>query len=122
MVYHDKKGTDMATITDEMMKEMLPLTKPYAVVVLRPGPNRFMEGWEKIIWEHGRNNFSLRADGLLAIVCPISNQDTIAGVGVMNVGPEEAARLYDNDPAVKAGVLTYEVYVSRSFPGDSLPA
>jgi hypothetical protein len=27
----------------------------------------------------------------------------------------------DEDPAVKAGLLTYEVHPVRGFPGDSLP-
>lgn len=109
-------------INDETMKQLLPTTRPYTVVVLRPGPNRFIDGWQQIIWEHGRRNFGLRADGLLAIVCPVANHDTMAGVGIMTVSPEEAAQLYSEDPAVKAGVLIFETYPSRSFPGDSLPA
>jgi hypothetical protein len=28
----------------------------------------------------------------------------------------------DGDPAVEAGILTYEVQPWRSFPGDALPA
>jgi hypothetical protein len=27
----------------------------------------------------------------------------------------------DEDPAVAAGILSYEIYTTRSFPGDSLP-
>jgi hypothetical protein len=37
------------------------------------GPNRRMEGVDGIIWEHGRRNFSLRADGLLSIICPVGD-------------------------------------------------
>ena len=33
----------------------------------------------------------------------------------------EFCAVMDADPGVKAGVFTYEVHVSRSFPGDRLP-
>jgi len=36
--------------------------------------------------------------------------------------PEEVVRIMDEDPAVKAGIFTYEVHPIRGFPGDSLPA
>ena len=61
----------MAEITDEYMRAMLPTTKEYTAVLLKAGPNRRMEGVDKIVWEHGRRNFSLRADGVLSIVCPV---------------------------------------------------
>jgi hypothetical protein len=46
------------------------------------GPNRHMEGVDGIIWEHGRRNFSLRADGLLSIICPVGDGTQVAGVGI----------------------------------------
>jgi hypothetical protein len=53
------------------MREMLPKAKSYSVVILR-GTKKMQEpGADKVIWEHGRRNFQLRADGLLSIVCPI---------------------------------------------------
>lgn len=45
-----------------------------------------MEGVEKIIWEHGRANFSMRADGILPIVCPVSDGSDLSGVGIFNEG------------------------------------
>jgi hypothetical protein len=36
---------------------------------------------------------------------------------------EAATRvLMDDDPAVRAGIFTYEIHPVRSFPGDTLPA
>jgi hypothetical protein len=58
----------MTTITDEYMYEMFPKTKEYSIVLLKPGPKADQPGVEKIIGEHGRRNFSLRADGLLSVV------------------------------------------------------
>ena len=76
---------------------------------------------EKIIWEHGRRNFSLRADGVLAIVCPIADNSGTVGVGIFNDSTEKVKEIMDEDPAVKEGVFVYEVHPCRSFPGDCLP-
>ena len=57
----------MATITDEYMMQMLPTVKQYSITILKAGPKRNEPGAEKIIREHGRRNFSLRADGLFVI-------------------------------------------------------
>ena len=56
----------MAAITDEFMRQMLPKARTYVAVILKAAPNWNIAGVEKIIWEHGRRNFALRADGLLS--------------------------------------------------------
>jgi hypothetical protein len=109
------------TITDEFMQQMLSTTKNYCIVILKAGPKRNEDGVEKIIWEHGRRNFALRADGVLSIVCPISDGSNVMGVGIFNAPVEEVKKIMDEDPAVKAGVIVYEVHACRSFPGASLP-
>lgn len=111
----------MSTITDEYMGEMRTKTKAYTVLFLKAGPNRWMADVDKVIWEHGRRNFSLRADGVLSIVCPITDDTDWCGVSIFDATPEEAARIMDDDPGVKAGVFTCEVHPIRSFPGDCLP-
>jgi hypothetical protein len=111
----------MTSITDDFMHSMLATTKPYCVVILKAGPNRQTPGVEKIVWEHGRRNFQLRADGLLAVVCPVMDESDVAGIGIFNAGVEETRALIKEDPGVQAGVFVYEVHPCRSFPGDSLP-
>ena len=111
----------MTTITDEFMRQMISKTRQYCIVILKAGPNRHMDGVEKIIWEHGRRNFALRADGVLSIVCPISDGSNVAGVGIFNADVEEVTKIMDEDPAVKAGVLIYEIHPCRSFPGSCIP-
>ena len=111
----------MTTITDEFMHEMLTKTKSYCIVILKAGPKKNEPGADKILWEHGRRNFVLRAEGILSIVCPIADGSDIAGVGIFNAPVEEVQRLMDDDPGVQAGVFTYELHPCRSFPGDSLP-
>jgi hypothetical protein len=111
----------MATITDEFMREMLTKTKPYCIVILRSGPKWDNPDVQKIIWEHGRRNFELRAEGKLSIVCPVTGGGDVKGVGIFDSDPEEVKRTMDDDPGVKAGVFVYEVHPGRSFPGDALP-
>ena len=111
----------MTTITDDFMRQMLSKTKSYSLVVLKATPKRNELDADKIVWEHGRRNFALRADGLLSIVCPVVGDGEVRGVGIFNTGTEEVKRIMDEYPAVKAGVLVYEIVSCRSFPGDFLP-
>ena len=112
----------MTTITDEYMREMLAKTKSYCLLILRPGP-RFQEpGAGEILWEHGRRNFALRAEGLLSIVCPVGDGSDVAGIGIFETAViDHVHGLMRDDPAVKEGVLVYELHPCRSFPGDALP-
>ncbi len=111
----------MTTITDEFMRQRIAATRKYCIVILKAGPKRHEEGVETIIWEHGRRNFALRADGVLSIVCPISDGSDVSGIGIFNATVEEVKKIMDEDPAVQAGVLIYEIHECRGFPGDSLP-
>lgn len=111
----------MTTITNEYMQQMLAATKSYCVIILKAGPRRNEPGVEKIVREHGRRNFSLRADGVLSIVCPVADGSDVRGVGIFNTSLEEVKKIMDDDPGVKAGVFVYEAHECRSFPGDSLP-
>jgi len=110
----------MTTITNEYMYEMFPKTKEYSVVLLKPGPKADQPGVENIVWEHGRRNFALRAEGQLSIVCPVTIESDLSGIGIFNTSFEETRKIMDDDPGVLAGVFLYEVYPCRSFPGDSL--
>jgi hypothetical protein len=111
----------MTTISDEFMQQMMLTTRSYCIVILKAGPNKHQDGVEKIIWEHGRRNFVLRADGVLSIVCPISDGSDVSGIGIFNASVEEMQKIMDEDPGVQAGVFIYEIHPCRSFPGDSLP-
>ena len=99
----------MTTITDEFMRQILPLAKDYCVVILKAGPNRIEPGVEEVIWEHGRRNFALHAERVLSIVCPISDGGNIAGVGIFNADVNKVKLLMDEDPGVKEGVFVYDV-------------
>ena len=84
-------------VSDDYMREMLEKSKVYTAVLLKAGPNRSADGVDATIWEHARRNFSLRADGTLAIVCPFTDDGDWRGIGIFDAPPEEVAALMDED-------------------------
>src|ERR1700681_718093 len=104
-------------ITDEYMQQMRATTKNYTLMILKQGPEFVLPGTEKIIWEHGRRNFSLRAAGLLSIVCPVNDGSSVAGIGIFNADMPAAKEIMDKDPGVQQGIFVYELHPCRSFPG-----
>ena len=112
----------MTTYTDEMMRERLTKATSYTLVMLRVTDRYGMEGTDKIIWEHGRRNMELQADGVLPIVCPAGDDTGLAGIGIFVNGPDEVRKIMDDDPAIQAGILSYSVHPCRGFPGSALPA
>ena len=111
----------MAIISDDYMRKMLDTAKDYCVCIIKMTPKRREPGANQIVWEHGRRNFSLRADGVLAIVCPIADDSGVSGVYIFDAGVDKVREIMEQDPAIKAGVFTYELHPCRSFPGDELP-
>jgi hypothetical protein len=111
----------MTTITDEYMYEMLPKSREYTIVLLKEGPGANQPDVQKIIWEHGRRNFALRADGILSVVCPVTEETGLSGLCIFNTTVDESRKIMNEDPAVQAGIFVYEVHPCRGFPGDRLP-
>ena len=111
----------MTTITDDFMKQMLALARPYTVLILQKTPVFNRQEHLPVLWEHGRRNFQLRAEGMLSIVCPVRDDSNVAGIGIFNLGVEETKQVMLEDPGVKAGIFTFEVHPVMSFPGDNLP-
>jgi hypothetical protein len=116
----------MVEISDDDMRKALGGARDYVLVLLRPGPRytaREVRPPEdaRLIWEHGRRNFELRAAGKMLLVGPASGPD-IVGLSVFGIGVAEVRELMDQDPAIRAGLLVYETMDWMSFPGDGLPA
>jgi len=111
----------MTTITDEYMNEMLAQTKPFTLVILKKTEALKMPDAYPIIWEHGRRNFQLKADGSLSIVCPVNDGSEVSGIGIFTTDVEQTKKIMDEDPGVKAGIFVYEIHPTKSFPGSSLP-
>src|SRR5437016_5169370 len=115
--------SDLPEVTDEQLEEALPTTRPYTIVVLKAGPKFEMPGPDRTsgvtstIWAHGKRNFALRLAGLLPIVCPVADGSGVTGVGIFDARPEDVELIMSQDPGVKAGVFTYDIHPTRTFPG-----
>ncbi len=112
---------DVSGISDDDMARIPAMTKPYTIVVLRPGPHRRQEGTQATVFEHGRRNMALRAQGTMPIVLPIGGGADISGISVFDRTVAEVREIMDDDPGVQAGLFVYDVYEGRGFPGDALP-
>ena len=118
---HDVNVSEtLPTVTDEQIRALAASAKPYSVAHLRWAPDRSQEGAEAIELEHQRRMVSLRAAGVIAILCPVISDD-VAGVAILTRPPESAQAIMAADPCVQAGMMTCEVLPCVSFPGDSLP-
>lgn len=111
----------MKEISDEFMMQTISQAKLYSVVLLRASDKYGTPESQPLIWEHARRNFALREEGLLAVVCPISDETELKGMGIFNADVDQTRLIMEGDPAVKAGIFTFEVHSARSFPGDCLP-
>jgi len=109
------------TVTDEQIQQLAATAQPYSVALLHWGPERHMDAADATELEHQRRLVSLRADGVIAILCPAASE-TLAGVIIMTVPPEEARTIMDGDPCVQADMIRCEVFQVHGFPGDALPA
>ncbi len=110
----------MASVTDEEIQQLAATAQPYSLAVLTWGPERRMNGADAIELEHQRRLVSLRADGVIAVLCPVSS-DAICGVAILTVAPDEARAVMQEDPCVRAGMMRVEVHQCHGFPGDALP-
>ncbi|MFG2435739.1 hypothetical protein [Streptomyces sp. NPDC048508] len=108
------------TVTDEQIQALAQTAKPYSLVLLHWGPERTMGGADAIELEHQRRMVSLRAEGVIAILCPVAS-DTLAGIAIMTVPTEEATEIMAGDPCARAGMMRYEVHPCHGFSGDALP-
>jgi len=116
----------LPAVTDEMLGDALQRIRPYTVCILNacpgyqePGPGR--ESWvADLIWEHGKRNYALYLAGLMRIVCPVGDGSGITGVSIFDADPDQADLIMRQDPAVKAGLFTYEIHATQTFPESKL--
>jgi hypothetical protein len=107
-------------VTDEQIQALAATAKPFSLAQLRWAPDRHQDGADAIELEHQRRMVSLRADGVIAILCPVLS-DTVAGMAILTEPLERAREIMAADPCVQAGMMTVEVLPCLGFPGDTLP-
>ena len=97
--------------------------KTYYLALLRKGQHRDQDSVTaaKIQKAHLANITRLYNEGKLDLAGPFLDDGDLQGIFVFNVGSmEEAKKLADNDPAVKAGRLILELHPWMSQPGAKL--
>ena len=116
----------LPAVSDETLKQALPQTRAYTVVVLKAGPRFSAPGPDRdpevarIVWEHGKRNFALRAAGLMPVVCPVADGSEVTGFAIFDADAEDVDRIMRGDPGVQASIFTYEIHPTRTFPDSSL--
>jgi len=116
----------MVEISDDYMRARLQTVRPYAMVLLKKGPAYQDQATRTpeqatIVWNHGRRNMALSAEGKMSLVGPIAGGGNVVGICVFTVPEAEARRLMDGDGAVQAGIFVYDLVTLFGFPGDGLP-
>lgn len=98
--------------------------KTYYFGFLKSGPNRTQseEETQKLQKEHLNHLKKMADDGKLAIAGPFLDNSEFRGVLIFNTETqEEAEKLANSDPAVKAGRLIVEIKPWMAAKGTCLP-
>lgn len=87
--------------------------KPYFLVLLKKGPNRNQDSVTAVQIQKGHleNINRLAAAGKLNVAGPFLDDTDMRGIFIFDSSSEqEVISFCDNDPAVKAGRLVYEIH------------
>ena len=87
--------------------------KSYYLVLLKAGPNRNQDSVTaaQIQKEHIENINRMAAAGKLNVAGPFLDEGSMRGIFIFDLSSEQEVRaLVENDPAVKAGRLVYEIH------------
>lgn len=87
--------------------------KTYVMAFLKTGPNRLKDSAarEELQKAHLKNIMRLADEGKLIVAGPFLDNQDIRGIFIFNVSSvEEAQKLTETDPAVKAGSLVMELH------------
>jgi uncharacterized protein len=98
--------------------------KQYFFVMLTKGPNRDQDSItvQKLQEGHMANIYKMADMKKLAIAGPFLDEGSWRGIFILDVATaEEAKQLIENDPAIKAGRLKYEIHPWYGARGSKLP-
>ncbi|MDX2067178.1 MAG: YciI family protein [Haliscomenobacter sp.] len=96
--------------------------KAYVMAFLKTGPNRKLDSaaTAKLQEAHLKNIFRMADEGKLLVAGPFMDDTDIRGIYIFDVrSVEEAKKLTETDPAIKAGSLVMELhpwYGSAALP------
>ncbi|GAK53107.1 hypothetical protein U14_04367 [Candidatus Moduliflexus flocculans] len=106
----------------EAIQQKMAIAKPYITVILRKGEQYDTpDTQEFLMTQHVPYLFKLRLEGLLNITVAASGTADIKGVAIYNLTDiEQVKQLTENDPAIRAEKLCYDIMPCFGFPGDVL--
>ncbi|MFL5752952.1 MAG: YciI family protein [Bacteroidia bacterium] len=87
--------------------------KQYVMAFLKAGPNRSSDSTERASLQnaHLQNIIRMANEGKLVVAGPFMDDQSIRGIYIFNVKTiEEAQKLTETDPAIKAGSLVMELH------------
>jgi uncharacterized protein YciI len=87
--------------------------KKYVMAFLKDGPTRLQDSAARVQLQmaHLKNISRLAAEGKLVVAGPFLDDQPVRGIFIFNVETlEEAKKLSETDPAIKAGTLIMELH------------
>jgi uncharacterized protein len=87
--------------------------KNYVMGFLKKGPNKGLseDSTKKIVAAHLKNMKHWTSQGKLSVAGPFTDKTELEGIFIFNVATvEEAQKLTDSDPGVKAGIFSVELH------------
>lgn len=108
---------------DAQILQQLSNMKPYTLLIFRKGQAYDSAETEKIIQsQHLPYLFTLREKGAVALSLPIMDNTDMLAIAVYTIAnKEEVKKLVEKDPAVMAGVFSYELLFCMGMKADTLP-
>lgn len=107
----------LPAVSDAEFGAMRAASKPFSVAILKVGPNfgtpdrtNPNDPVMAVILRHAKRNLALHKAGILPVVCPIADGSGVSGVGIFTTTVERTKEILEHDPAVAAGVLTFEIH------------
>jgi len=102
-------------VADQTMQRLLASAEPSLAFLVRKGPAFDDPALQHLQWEHARHLFTLLRNGKLRSVTALMNGTDVLGLGIMAVGREEAEQLLRDDPGVRGGRLTIQLFDAAAF-------
>ena len=117
---------DLPRVTEQEFRDALRTMRPYTALILKatptyeaPGPSRSRET-EAIVVAHAMRNLALYRARLLRVVCPVADGSGVTGISIFDASAEDVEQIMREDPGVKAGIFTFEIHSTGTFPESSL--
>ncbi|HEX2608388.1 MAG TPA: YciI family protein [Flavisolibacter sp.] len=112
----------METISPEWIMETVAKGKPFTLLLLITGQTapREEQLMNQLQMEHLQHLFTLKQEGRSSVFGPVTHE-RIRGIIIFNTTNKEAiAEWMADDPFIKGGYLTYELYDFFTIPGQQI--